>query len=372
METPENRRLRSGNSAGSSISDAKPKKKNKTPKTASPGKSGDLTKEIEEKYGSKPEDILCGRIPEMLKLIIGQQALLVSEIKEIKAKVTHLEENYAQSQKSAAESLESVKTSINRLQSETKELSMRQQINSLGDSDTIREMATVIRKTEKKRDVETQCKIIKSAISMQWTDLQKQRGKYFRNFVKNQKKAELYNSWIQNSPGYLPLKYRPKRISGEIHSYTNARVEEAKQRYHNDCQLLQQYAQIHEARYKELDAEARNMISKSVETSDQDETMWKMWSDEAELNESRAKDTWSRNERFLKRKKYEDERRRLSVLTDITWEEKLNSYSKQKGRNVNQEYQHTPSYHTQHYRYQHPGPWSSCPTYTVQPAGRRF
>ena len=80
METPNTRKLRSG-TTGSSASDEKSKKKKqKQSKTASPAKSSDLTKEIQQKYGSKPEDILCGRIPEMLELIIGQQVLIISEI----------------------------------------------------------------------------------------------------------------------------------------------------------------------------------------------------------------------------------------------------------------------------------------------------
>ena len=372
METPNTRQLRSG-TTGSSASDEKSKKKKqKQSKTASPAKSSDLTKEIQQKYGSKPEDILCGRIPEMLELIIGQQALIISEINDIKSKVTHLEESYASSQESSGINLEKVRNSIDQLQSETKTLAMKQQIVPLGDSQTIREMAAVIRKKEKKRDVKTQCKIIKSSISTKWADLQKQRSKYFRNFVKNEKKAALYNSWIENSPNYLPLKYRPKRIPGEIRPYTDARVKEARQKYHNDCQLLQQYAQIHEARFKELDTEARQMINKWADTSDQDEMLSNMWKEETEANEARAQDTWNRNERFLKRKKYEDERHNLTVLTEITWEEKLDSYCKQKGRNVNQEYQRTPSYSTQNYHNQHPGPWTSSSTYTVQPPARRF
>ena len=115
------------------------------------------------------------------------------------------------------------------------------------------------------------------------------------------------------------------------------------------------------------------MFSSLVENDDQNNMMREIWQQEVEINENRARDTWLRNERFLNKKKYEDEQRNVSVLADITWEEKLRSNDKQKSRNVNQGYHHAPSYITSQfppYYYQSQDPRALHSTST-SPAERR-
>ena len=174
-----------------------------------------------------------------------------------------------------------------------------------------------------------------------------QRKKSYSNFVKNYRKAQLYKDWMESSPDFLPLKFKPKRVPGEIPSYTNAKIAEAKQRYYNDVNLMLEYSKIHQARAKATDKSMLELIKNSCENEDEISTLSQIWKDETTENEMRAAQAWLKTERFLTKKKHEDGLKDQNILTDISWDETLSRRLKTRHRPVQNRTIH----------YYSPSPW---------------
>ena len=64
-------------------------------------------------------------------------------------------------------------------------------------------------------------------------------------------------------------------------------------------------------------------IGDLVETEQESNMMWEQWLKEVKNKESQAILLWSRNEKFLRKKKHEDEQNSCATVTETTWEEKL-------------------------------------------------
>ena len=62
--------------------------------------------------------------------------------------------------------------------------------------------------------------------------------------------------------------------------------------------------------------------------------MWEQWLKEVKNKESRAILLWSRNEKFLRKKKHEDEQNSCTTVTETTWEEKLQLNRKNNNRRI--------------------------------------
>ena len=172
-----------------------------------------------------------------------------------------------------------------------------------------------------------------------------QRKKSYSNFVKNYRKAQLYKDWIESSPDFLPLKYKPKRIPGEIPSYTTAKIAEAKQRYINDVNVMLEYSKIHQARVKTIDKTMLDLIKDSCTNEDETSALSQIWKDETSEHEMRAAQAWSKTERFLT-KKHEDGLKNQNVLTDVSWDETLSRRLKTRHRPVQNraiQYYYSPS-----------------------------
>ena len=89
------------------------------------------------------------------------------------------------------------------------------------------ELAEILLKEKHKRTVHEICT---RNLNLQWNQASLQRRKFYKNFVKNYKKHQLYTEWMGSSPNFLPLKYKPKRIPGETPNFTDARIREAQQK----------------------------------------------------------------------------------------------------------------------------------------------
>ena len=182
-----------------------------------------------------------------------------------------------------------------------------------------KELTDMIITEKKKSDLRGQCTRIKRNICLQWTHSLNERKKHYNNFVKNYKKHGLYKDWMESSPDFLPLKYKPKRVPGEISSHTEAKISEAKQRYQNDVTLMLDYSKVHQSKVTKVDQGATQLIRDSCETEEQIQTLQEMWRDEISEQESRAAQAWTKTERFLCKKKHEDEVRNEETLTSTAW-----------------------------------------------------
>ena len=211
------------------------------------------------------------------------------------------------------------------------------------------ELAEILLKEKKKKSVHEKCTRIKRNLSIQWIQATLKRRKFYKNFVKNYKKHQLYTEWMESSPDFLPLKYKPKRIPGETPNFTDARIREAQQRYKNDVALMLQYSKTHQARVSAVDEEITQLIKDSCETDEEVSTLQDIWRDEAAEQEMRAAQTWSKTERFLTRKKHEDQVKNDTTLTSMSWDETLSRRHKTKN---------TAHHGTMHYHQS--SPWQQC------------
>ena len=175
-----------------------------------------------------------------------------------------------------------------------------------------------------------------------------ERKKFYSNFVKNHNKARLYREWMESSPEFLPLKYKPKRIPGEIPSHTKAKVSEAKHRYKNDVNLMMEYSRIHQARVVAADKKMHQLIIDSCKNEEElAAALAQIWADETSEQEMRAVQGWTKIERFLNKKKHDDSLRNQETLTDTSWDETLSRRVKARRQ--------TQQTTTQFYYY--PSPW---------------
>ena len=208
-----------------------------------------------------------------------------------------------------------------------------------------KELSDFVLKEKKEKSLKEKCNRIKHSIGLQWTQSLNQRKKFYGNFVKNYRKANLYKDWMNSSPDFLPLKYKPKRIPGETASYTKAKIAEAKQRYKNDVEQMLEYSKIHQGRVAATDKTVSELIERLCQAVEEESTLKQIWKDETSQQELKVAQAWLKTERFLSRKKHEDGLRNEITLTNISWEETLSR--RVKGRRPTQQsmmqYYHYPS-----------------------------
>ena len=167
------------------------------------------------------------------------------------------------------------------------------------------------------------CRKFKSQNSLCWNDTLNKRKQGYWNFVKNQKKAELYDIWRTDTPNYLPLKYRPKRLENEIPQYTQSRITEAKLKYNNDITIMKAYATNHEQKYKNLDKSMMKIIFDLTHYDDERNKLMEMWENDTRKQEEHSNQLWFKKEKFLKDKKHEDQQNGDSLMTQVSWNERL-------------------------------------------------
>ena len=266
-----------------------------------------------------------------LKLLTSiQKAIFLSEeqISENYCAVTVEIDKLSKETKNTAEKIELVSSNLVHLQTMNSPSSTitENQISSIVNTvveERSKELSDIFLEEKKKKTLEEQCTRVKRTIALQWTQCLNQRKKFYNNFVKNYRKAHLYSDWMESSPDFLPLKYKPKRVPGEISSYTDAKIAEARQRYKNDVNLMLEYSQIHQARVTTIDKTMHQLIESTCRNEEEASTLTHIWKDETSEQEMRAAQTWLKTERFLSRKKHEDGLRNQNTLTDTSWDETL-------------------------------------------------
>lgn len=331
-----------------------------------------IAEQLQQKHGGTPSDIVCGYIPGMLQLILAQQQEMMASIADLQSKMSALELTSTEGQEKLSNKVEAL--SKRNLDYSNKITDMATSLASTApntstspqpqstvnvqstENSAINEAVIAFYRQDKKRHkTKEQCRAIKSTITLKWDDALKNRDKFYRNFIKNEKKSELYKDWTTNSPEYLPLKYRPKRIPGETPTFTEARINEAKLKYTNDCTLMKEYASTHKERFLKHDDEMKTEFRQLSENEDQYSMLIEQWTRETKKNESRAHQLWSRNETFLKKKKHEDEQSSNTNLADITWSEKLQNYRKRSNSGtVNNAFWQFPLQTGASYQYRYP------------------
>ena len=113
-----------------------------------------------------------------------------------------------------------------------------------------------------------------------------------------------------------------------------------------------EYSKIHQARVTKIDSEMKQLISQSCDDEEQATTLQEMWREETLEQEDMAAQLWLKTERFLNKKKHDDENKQEATLATTSWAEILSRRSRKIRRPAVQ--QSIP----QHWQYNVlPSPW---------------
>ena len=103
-------------------------------------------------------------------------------------------------------------------------------------------------------------------------------------------------------------------------------------RYKNDVNAMIEYSKTHQARVTKIDREMKELIFQSCEDEEQAATLHEMWREEILEQENMAAQLWLKTERFLTKKKHDDENKREASLTSTSWAEILSRRSRKSKR----------------------------------------
>ena len=87
-----------------------------------------------------------------------------------------------------------------------------------------------------------------------------------------------------------------------------------------------------------------NLISGSCKTKEETTPLQEMWRQEALELEEKAAQAWLKTEKFLSRKKHDDEQKQEAKLAALSWAEILSRRSKKKPTMHKNMQQHIPYY----------------------------
>ena len=111
-----------------------------------------------------------------------------------------------------------------------------------------------------------------------WSDTMNARKRSFWKYMQNKSKEELYRSWIQESPEYLPLKYRPRVNPTDDEKVIQQKITSSRQKYAEDITLMASYAEGHAQKTASLDtviAEEAHRLEIDEVTRQEISTLWK-------------------------------------------------------------------------------------------------
>ena len=152
-----------------------------------------------------------------------------------------------------------------------------------------------------------ECLRIKEGNSVIWKETMNERKKSFWHGTQNFGKAKLYTGWIEDSPEYLPLKYRPKVNTSDSQITIDQKVILAKIKYRDEIKLLYQYSEDHDLKVLEVDSHMNEIIENITSSELHRNVLLQMWAEETEINENISRQLWTKRLEFLKRKKEEEE-----------------------------------------------------------------
>ena len=152
-----------------------------------------------------------------------------------------------------------------------------------------------------------ECQKLKKENSVKWRDIMNRRKKSYWHCLQNFKKADLYSNWVQESPSYLPLKYRVKVNSSDSETATQHKIEAAKSRYRGDIELMYQYSSEHEENANNADECAHTLIHDMTKSETHRTILRNYWEEEVVMNENISTQIWEKRHNFLVSRKNDEE-----------------------------------------------------------------
>lgn len=234
-------------------------------------------------------------------------------------------ENYS-IQTSVENAAENINTTVSQLSSNNSELGMQSQSNIMQSTlESIEEAAKFLKKKELQQENEKEARKIKRKHMTEWNENLQKRKKRFWHSIQNGNKAKLYTQWAEETPDFLPRKFRPKYISNENPEITKVRVKEAHQKYRFNIEEMEIYAKVHDDKVQEIEQKMSLWTNTLDATQQIKHAVQDQWITDTQRDEAKSLDIWSRKESFLSRKRHEELNSGNFELVDETWSEFISS-----------------------------------------------
>ena len=186
--------------------------------------------------------------------------------------------------------------------------------NDLTASTMTQDLVTTVKRLEEKID-ESASKTrtreaannIRNEHQVIWKSTMNKRKQCYWHALQNRNKATLYESWRTDSPNFLPLKYRPKVNNDDCEESTKQKITIAQQQYTADIELMRHYSHTHNSRVQILDNDFVELLARTTEDEEVQQTLNQMWFQEASTNEAISEQLWVKRQNFLSKKKEEEE-----------------------------------------------------------------
>lgn len=192
---------------------------------------------------------------------------------------------------------------------------------------SIKEAAETIKYKNKEEKAVKKARKYKNLNFTDWNKASEMRRKYNWGHVMNKKKAELYTRWQEETPQFIPRKFRPKKSPGEIPEITKMNIEHAYNLVDYNIKEMHVFAAYHEEKLKDIDVQMCSKIDASNLDEDVKGKTKDLWYEETEDSQDKSLNLWQKKENFLSKKRHEELELGLEKcqLSEITWDEVLKS-----------------------------------------------
>ena len=140
--------------------------------------------------------------------------------------------------------------------------------------------------------------LTKSRLSQIWNRNFTMRKFAFWNMLKNSNKADIYEKWITSTPIILPRKLQVKCIPDEPEQQRRLREKMSLDKFRMEIELLRLRAETNEQKYKSIDEQMQEEISKKAEGTLYDSTI-KLWNEECQNEEMTSLQRWEKSDEWF-------------------------------------------------------------------------
>ena len=139
--------------------------------------------------------------------------------------------------------------------------------------------------------IEQEVEKVKQTMIQTWNQKLQKRAAEFWQMIRNENTAKIYETWKNNSSPIIPRKMPMQPIKGEPEAQTKLREKQVLQNFQTEMELMKLRAESHEEKYKKIDSEMEEIISKKVNGQRKDH-LKKLWKEECIREELRSRERW--------------------------------------------------------------------------------
>lgn len=172
-------------------------------------------------------------------------------------------------------------------------------------AESVKNAAKIIESKNAEEIQTTEALKLKRRMSVEWSECMNDRKKSFWHFILNRRKRLLYTKWSEETPQFLPRKFRPKFPNNKP-EIAKIRLREAHQKYHNNIQEMKIYEESHLEKFKSYDDRIMCRIDMFEIEPEVKNKLQDLWFTDTTNQEQHSLSIWTKKERFLSKKKHEE------------------------------------------------------------------